>query len=932
MSHAYKSAWLVAHVALIASGLAGLPRPAGAQVFAELFNGNDLAGWSGDAAVWSVQDGAITGRTTGANALRSNTFLVWNGGPLGNFELRLKFRISAENQRGWANSGIQYRSRLVDSTSFVVAGYQADMDLPGDYTGALYEERGRGILAKPRTRPAVQPGEWNDYVIVVEGNRHRFWINGGAVLDTIDADASKAVRSGVLALQLHAGPPMTVQFKDIRLRARRGELGHVGGGGGGGGVGSGTSDWPVYGGTNESIRYSALARINRENVKQLKVTWTFDASDGTTDSELAVNPIVVDGVMYATTAAPYAVALDASTGKLLWRFDPFGGRKVRATGGRNRGVVYWADGSGTDERIFVAVQQFLYALDARTGRPVLSFGGDGRGRIDLRDGLRPNEKLMVSMGAPGIVFKNLLILGSRTGESLPTPPGDIRAIDVRTGKTRWTFHTIPRAGELGYDTWPKDAWTYIGAANNWAGMSLDTARGLVFVPTGSAADDYYGANRVGDNLFANSLIALDAETGKRVWHFQFVRHDIWDRDLPAQPSLIRVKRAGREIDAVAQITKSGHVFLFTRDSGRALFPISWQRYPPSDVEGEVAADSQPLPLVPAPFARQLLTADSLTERTPAARDSVRARLNGLRSAGQFVPLTLRGTIVFPGLDGGGEWGGPAFDPATGLLYVNSNEMPWIVRLQENVPVTPVAGAARAVSGKDLYEQHCASCHGTDMRGSPPAFPSLLNITDRITLPEIRAVMTEGSGRMPGFAHLNGQVLSAIQSYVVSRERVAVSLADAARVRAAGPIDQRYHVRYEKFQDPDGYPAVKPPWGTLSAIDLSTGRYVWRIPFGEHPALAAQGVATTGSENYGGSVVTAGGLLFIGATNFDHKFRAFDKATGELLWETTMPGSGNATPATYEVDGRQFVVIATSHGKSRTQGKATYVAFALDPEH
>ena len=670
-------------------------------------------------------------------------------------------------------------------------------------------------------------------------------------------------------------------------------------------------DWLVYGGGPESTRYSRLKQISKENVGNLKVAWTFDSGDAYPGSEMQCNPLIVNGVLYATTPKANVIALDGATGRLLWRFDPHQGRKVLGKI-RNRGVTYWTDGK--HGRIFVTVRQHLYSLDVKTGKPVVTFGAAGR--VDLREGLRFGEKQTISISTPGIIYKDLLIVGSITGENLPTPPGDIRAYDVRTGKLRWTFHTIPRPGEFGYETWPKDAWKYTGSANNWAGMALDSRRGLVFVPTGSAAYDFYGANRAGDNLFANCLIALRADTGQRVWHFQAVRHDIWDRDFPSPPTLITIKRDNRLVDAVAQTTKSGHVFVFERETGRPLFPIEYRKYPASDIEGEAIAETQPLPLAPKPFARQQLTADMLTERTPEAHSAVLERFKKLRSAGQFVPGSREGTIIFPGYDGGAEWGGSAFDPETGLLYVNSNEMAWILTMVKSPP------ASERVSGKELYAKECASCHGLDLSGAPPQFPTLRRIDDRYTESELIAMLFQSSGRMPSFARLGYKGVKAVVEFLINGEEKNLVANHSA-------IEMKYlSDGYKKFLDPDGYPAIQPPWGTLNAMDLNTGEYAWQIPLGEYPELAANGIINTGSENYGGPIVTAGGLIFIGATCYDKKFRAFDKTTGKLLWETSLPAAGNATPATYEVNGRQFVVIAAGGGKSKDPTDGSYVAYAL----
>jgi glucose dehydrogenase len=678
--------------------------------------------------------------------------------------------------------------------------------------------------------------------------------------------------------------------------------------------------WSVYGGGPDNTHYSALKQINRDNVKQLQVAWTFETGDASPGSEMECNPIIVGGTLYATTPRSNVIALDAATGELKWRFDPWKNlaytflyKKVR-----NRGVTYWADGS--DKRIFVAARQYLFALDADTGVPIESFGGAGH--IDLREDLGRVEKNWVTMTTPGIIYKDLLIIGSSMAETLPDSPGDIRAYDTRTGKLRWSFHAIPHPGEFGYNTWPKDAWQLSGAANAWAGLSLDVERGLVFVPTGSAVYDFYGANRGGDNLFASSLIALKADTGERVWHFQTARHDIWDRDLPTAPSLVTVEHDGHEVDAVAQPTKSGYVYLFDRQSGRPLFPLEYRPVPKSDLPGEVTADTQPFPTLPEPFARQRLTAEMLTQRTPEAHADAVARFAKVRSDGQFVPPSLQGTIIFPGFDGGAEWGGPAFDPETHLFYVNSNEMAWILRMVEQKPL------AGKTTGKSIYLRNCATCHKPDMQGSPPEFPSLKGLNQRFQQEDVSALVSLGGNRMPGFARLGKDGIRAVVDYVYRGEN------SSATVQDHSSFMKYMSDGYNRFLDQDGYPAIQPPWGTLNCINLDTGKIAWQIPLGEYPELAAQGMRNTGSENYGGPVVTAGGLVFIAATSYDNKIHAFDKATGELLWEAILPAAGNATPATYEVHGRQFVVIAAGGGKANRPSAppqssvSSYVAFAL----
>src|SRR5579862_430044 len=593
------------------------------------------------------------------------------------------------------------------------------------------------------------------------------------------------------------------------------------------------SDWPIYGGNPENNHYSPLNQINRNTVKHLREAWTFDTGES---GGLETSPIEVGGILYGLTPSQKVFALNGATGNVIWQFD----LGIKGTQ-PDRGLALWT--SGLDTRILVGVMNYLYALDASSGVPVRSFGKGGR--IDLREDLgRDPSAQSVYLTSPPLVYRDLAIVGGRVSETLPASPGDIRAYDIRTGKLSWAFHTIPRSTEVGYDSWPRDAWQASGGANNWAGMTLDARRGIVYVPTGSAAFDFYGGDRIGDNLFANSLLALDAETGERIWHFQAVHHDLWDRDFPSPPILLTVKREGQNIDAVAQASKQGFVFLFDRNTGQPLFPIECKKYPPSDIPGEQAAPQQCLPTKPAPFARQRLTEDLLTSRTPEAHQWALDHFHTFRSDGQFVPFsTDKETVVFPGFDGGAEWGGQAVDPDTAIFYVNSNDLAWTGRLTETTP----AGASTS---------------------NPPGAAAIPTMKYRLT-------------------------------------------------------------GYLRFLDPDGYPAIAPPWGTLNAINLNTGEYVWKIPFGEYPELVDKGMKNTGTENYGGPLVTRGGLVFIGATNYDKKFHAYDKATGELLWETDLPFAGNATPITYEIKGRQYVVIAAGGGKDlKSKSGGVYVAFAV----
>ena len=667
------------------------------------------------------------------------------------------------------------------------------------------------------------------------------------------------------------------------------------------------ADWASYHASPGGDHFSPLAQITLNNVARLQPAWRIETGPG----GLQTTPLVIDGVMYALSPQQEVLAVDAATGAQLWK---------RSLPDSNlqpvRGLSFWK-GSG-QPRLLVGAGAFLHALDPATGKSLAGFGKDGR--VDLREGLgRPASEVALAITSPGAIWHDLVIVGFRTAESWPAAPGAIRAYDVRTGALRWTFHGIPRAGQPGAETWPAGAWKTAGGANDWAGIVVDEARGIVFAPNGSAVDDFYGGARKGNNLYANTLLALDARSGRRLWHYQIVHHDVLDRDPPSPPVLLSVRRDGRMVDAVAQATKHGLLFVFDRVTGKPLFPIRELPVPQSTVPGEQTSPTQPFPILPAPYARQRLTADMLTTRTPEAHAQAAAAFAGFASEGPFAPLrTDRQTVVFPGFDGGAEWGGQAIARGRGILYINANDIAW------------TGGLARVSQGgaAAVYQQNCAGCHGLDRKGSPPEFPSLEGVMKRRLEGEVSAAILRGRGRMPGFSNLAPH-MAELMDYLRHADD-APAITGAKGTGSAQDEAPRYvFTGYRKFLDADGYPAVAPPWGTLSAIDLNTGRYLWKVPLGEYPALTKAGIAPTGSENYGGPILTASGVLFIGATIHDRQLRAFDAATGKVLWQTSLPQAGTATPVTYMAGGRQYVVIATSAARDAKAAPGSgYSAFAL----
>jgi quinoprotein glucose dehydrogenase len=687
--------------------------------------------------------------------------------------------------------------------------------------------------------------------------------------------------------------------------------------------------WKDYAGGSDSMQYSALRQITKKNVNRLELEW-FHPAPG---ANHAFNPVIVDGIMFVLGGDQAISALDAATGKQIWT-HPVEGNVA------NRGINYWESKDRSDRRLIFTAGSYLQEINAKTGVTINTFGKDGR--VDLREGLDRDPRTIRNIQSrnPGRVFENFIILGSATGEMFGSPPGDIRAYDVITGKPGWTFHTIPRPGEFGYDTWPPEAYKYAGGANNWGEMTVDEQRGILYVPLGSPTFDLYGADRKGANLFGNSLVALDARTGKRLWHFQTVHHDVWDYDLTTAPKLLTVRYNGKKVDIVAQAAKHGFLYVFDRVTGQPLWPIEERPVPKSEVPGEESWPTQPFPTKPPPFSRQAFSPEEINPYLPEAeRETLRETLLKAHNSGVFTPSShLKNHIQIPGAFGGSNWGAAAADPATGMMYVRSYDAPSIRQLTERTQIRVADGGPPEQQGFAIYNQNCAGCHGPNRHGIVP--PS-----------ELGSVFTRtvrgGRGQMPSFPEdvLSDAKLELLAAYLNDHKKGEAAAAAAKTVPIrTGPARPEGLKNFSgpfgaQWLSKDGLPAIGPPWSELVAYDLNEGSIKWRIPIGTIPALAAKGITNTGGYRpRTGPVVTAGGLIFL-ATGGDQTLRAYDKENGKLLWEKQLDANPDGIPAVYELGGRQYVIFyvaGDTGGGSRTPamfkaGKPEaqgYYAFAL----
>ncbi len=691
--------------------------------------------------------------------------------------------------------------------------------------------------------------------------------------------------------------------------------------------------WRYYRGDPGSNAYSNLDFINRDNVKNLEVAWIYQTGDTSSGSSIQCNPLIIDGVLYGISAGAKAFALNAATGEQLWSFDPSQRTSGDFYGGTHRGLVYW-EGDG-EKRLFYCVGPELLALDANTGKPDTAFGTEGA--VDLKrdlDLLASRKAAYITNTSPGVIYNDLLIIGSSVHEAYGSLPGHIRAYHVKTGELKWKFHTIPHPGEFGHDTWPENYYQYGGGVNAWGGMSIDYQRGIVFIPLGSATHDFYGADRHGPGLFSNCILALDAETGSYRWHYQVSRHDLWDYDLPTAPNLTSILVDGQPLDVVVQLTKQGLVFILDRDTGKPVFEIEERPVPASSVEGEAAWPTQPFPTRPPPLVRQHFTPDMITSITPESRESVKEQLTGYEFGPIYTPPSLSGIVQLPGFRGGAEWSGGAVDPETGYLYIGLNDIPNMVKLIEGKPDLLIGeNESIADFGRRVYDINCASCHGPDLEGSVQ-FPALSSIEKKLSIDDALKLISTGRGMMPSFGTIPESDRRSVLSFLYGmNEREAREFLsqqhEASEPGQTAFFPQKYKLEaYQQLRDHLGYPGIEPPWGILGAVDLNQGDILWKVPLGEYEELSQLGIPATGTQLFGGGIVTAGGVIFIGASR-DEKFRAVDKSNGQILWEYQLPAGGYATPATYVVNKEQYVVIAAGGGGMQgTRSGDYYFAFKL----